>query len=210
MTRQFIATALVTATLLAPGAALPVAADVRLEYGSIFDVPDVHPGAPIYWRPMPEVFSTPVPGDQEWVAQIFYRPPESAGDFNLLNFFDIPNAWFSPLLMAGFGVFPDPLGLPRQSLLMGDEVPIWFVSTKDYELAIDDGELTVDELHDLPSVQYGVADFYVEVLQPLDGPAAVPKLELLASGQLEDGRNFSIQFTEGAKGTAVLEISIEE
>jgi hypothetical protein len=210
MTRQLLRAALLTATLIVPGAARPAAADVRLQYGSALDVPDVHPGAPIYWRPMPEVFSAPVPGDQKWVAQIFYRPPECAGDFNLLNFFDIPDAWFCPLLMDGFGVFPDPLGLPRQSLLMGDEVPIWFVSTEDYESAIDDGKLTVAELCSLPSIQYGVADFYVEVLQPLDGPAEVPKLELLAIGQLEDGRTFSIQFIEGANGTDVLEISIEE
>lgn len=210
MTRQFIRAALVTATLVAVGVARPAAADERLEYGSILDFPDVHPGPPIYWRPMPERLSAPVPGDQEWVAQIFYRPPECAGDFNLLNFFDIPNAWFCPLLMEGFGVFPDPLGQPRQSLLMGDEVPIWFVSTEDYESAIEDGKLTVAELRSLTSIKYGVADFYVEVLQPLDGPAAVPKLELLASGQLEDGRSFSIQFSEGANGTDVLKISIEE
>jgi hypothetical protein len=210
MTRHTIATVLVTATLVIPGAARPAAAEVRLPYGSFFDVPDVHPGPPIYWRPMPEVLSAPVPGDQEWVAQIFYRPPECAGEFNLLNFFDVPGAWFCPLLMEGFGVFSDPLAPPRQSLLMGDAVPIWFVSTEDYESAIDDGELTVAELHSLPTVQYGMADFYVEVLQPLDGAAVVPKLELLASGQLEDGRDFSIRFIEGARGANVLEISIEE
>ena len=198
--------ALVAAAVLL---ALPASADERLPYGSILDFPDVHPGPPVYWRPMPERFTAPIPGDQEWVAQIFYRPPECAGDFNLLNFFDF-DAWFCPLLMEGFGVFPDPLGTPRQSLLMGDAVPIWFVSTEDYEAAILDGTLTVEELRSLPSIKYGVADFYLEVLQPLDGPAAVPKLELLARGQLADGKTFSIIFIEGAHRYHRFEITIDE
>lgn len=210
MKSRFISTASVIATLVGLGFAQPSAADVHLPYGSIFDYPAVHPGPPIYWRPMPEIFAGTVPEDQEWVAQIFYRPPACAGDFNLLSFFDIPNAWFCPLLMDGFGVFPDPLGTPRQSFMMGDAVPIWFVSKQDYETAIQDGQLTVSELAGLPSTRFGVADFYLEVLQPLDGPAVVPKLELLASGELDDGKSFSITFIEGAKGTSFLEISIEE
>jgi len=207
---DILASVLVIAMVMASGLAQPAAADERLPYGSIFDVPDVHPGPPIYWRPMPEILGGTVPGDQEWVAQIFYRPPECAGDFNLLNFFDIPNAWFCPLLMEGFGVFPDPFGTPRQSVLRGNAVPIWFVSKQDYESAIADGDLTVAELTDLPSIEFGMADFYLEVLQPLDGPASVPKLELLATGLLEDGRDFSVTFIESAKRANILEISIEE
>ena len=57
MTRHMITIALGIATLAALGVAQPAAADVRLPYGSFFDFPNVHPGPPIYWRPMPEIFS---------------------------------------------------------------------------------------------------------------------------------------------------------
>jgi hypothetical protein len=62
----------------------------------------------------------------------------------------------------------------------------------------------------LPSARFAAADIYPEVLQPLDGPAAIPNLELLAGGQLENGKSFSITFIESANGTSVLKISIEE
>ena len=106
-------------------------------------------------------------------------------------------------------MFPDPAGTPRHSLLMGDSVPIWFVSKHDYEAVIADGVLTVDELRSLPSLRIGIADFYLEVLQPLDGPASVPKLKLFANGTLSDGGTFDVVFIEGARGVSRLDVSID-
>ena len=46
-------------------------------------------------------------GDDEWVAFIFYRPPDCVpGDFDIFDFFDIPAAFScTPLTVEGFVIY---------------------------------------------------------------------------------------------------------
>lgn len=125
----------------------------------------------------------------------FYRAPECVpGDFNLLDFFDIPGAFLCelPLTTEGFtiwetGVFVDPA--PFFSKLSGlGAVPVWFVPTSDYDDAISDGELTIGELEGLNPLK-GTADQFNEVLKPSEVDN-IPRLVVRLKGHLDDGRPF--------------------
>ena len=146
---------------------------------------------PFYARIDPDGFA---PSDGNLTMVYFYRPPECVpSGFNLLNFFDIPGAFFcGPPTTEGFtlwetGVFLDPG--PFFSHLSGlGAVPVWFVDTRDYEDAVSDGELTIGELEGLSPLK-GTASHFNEVLRPSEA-ASVPGTSVSLKGYLEDGRAF--------------------
>jgi hypothetical protein len=138
----------------------------------------------------------------EWVAIAFYRDPACVpSSFNLLNFFDfgnIPAVFLCPLTVHGFEVWSDPAtdAGPRQSKLRGNgAVPVWFVSVEDYQAALPG--LTMTELLSMPSLIQGVATDYEETLHPL-GIARQSMLQIVATGQLPDGRTFHFVAVEAA------------
>jgi hypothetical protein len=142
-----------------------------------------------------EVFHT-----DDWAVIPFYRPPECVpAGFNLLDFFDIPGAFFcgpqtvrtATIWRNGPGIDDAPIMAKSQGL---GEMPVWFVTWPVLEVAIADGELTIGELESLPSLMVGTASFYTETLHP--GQAAqVPLIVFVARGTLEDGRSFQAQAT---------------
>ena len=135
----------------------------------------------------------------EWAAVVFYRPPSCVRqDFNLLDFFDIPGAFFcGPLTVAGWEIrkTPDPFAAPFQSELHGlGAVPVWLVSWADMAGALADGDLKMAELASLPSLQMGSAHTFSEMLQPI--PTRLPsRLVINAEGTLADGRRFRLHYT---------------
>ncbi len=135
-------------------------------------------------------------GNDEWVAFIFYRSPEQVPvAFNLLDFYDIPAAFGSPLTVEGFAIYKHADDLsPLQAEMHGlGAVPIWFVSRNEYNAAKADGFLTIGELQTLPSLIKGSAQFYKETLHP-EGPSVrVPLKDIVATGALENGSNFSLK-----------------
>jgi len=135
-------------------------------------------------------------GDGQWVAVVFYRPPECIPvTFNLLDLFDFENAWFcGPPTTDGFFVFKDPAvnPTPMQQVLHGrGAVPVWFVSHAEYVGAIADDTLTIGELASLPSRRIGYASFFHETLHPYGG-SQMSHLEYDAHGVLEDGTSFHV------------------
>ena len=78
-------------------------------------------------------------------------------------------------------------------------MPIWFVSWAELEEAIDDDVLTITELEGLSSLLRGQATSYSETLHPT-GVAPQTVISIVASGFLEDGREFAYQAT-AAGGT---------
>lgn len=136
--------------------------------------------------------------DGEWVAVIFYRPPDCVpDDFNLLDFFDAPRVFgCQPYTTDGFSIWkngPDVDPAPLKSHLHGlGSVPVWFVSWPDMEAGLADDALTIVDLEDMPSLMAGTAGFYTEELHPSEGVAGNPMLQLVARGQLADGRSFSV------------------
>jgi hypothetical protein len=134
----------------------------------------------------------------EWAAIVFYRPPACVpGGFNLLDFFDVPGAFFcGPLAVAGreMRMDPNPFAAPFQSLLKGlGSVPVWLVTWADMQAALADDVVTRTELESLPSLLMGTADTFEEMLQPI--PTRVPsRLVINAQGTLEDGRSFLLHY----------------
>jgi hypothetical protein len=148
---------------------------------------------PFHALVMTEVF----PGNREaqWSGVAFYRLPEGiADDFNLLDFFDIPGAFFNePMSVSTRSIRKDPdLAPPFQLQVRGlGAVPVWVVDAEDMEEAIADGVLTMPELADIPSVVVGEATNFHEMIQP---DSRDPRqVTLVAKGTLEDGRTFQIK-----------------
>ncbi len=160
-------------------------------------VPETSNDLPFYARLERGLIHT----DGKWAAIAFYRPPDCIrGDFNLLDFFDVPAAFGcnapEPYL-SGFLIVKDTelFIQSRLQLVPGRIMPVWFVSWPELESAINDDDLTIGELKAVPSLLQGWATFYTETLHPL-GMAQQTKSELVALGYLEDGRKFSYQVSE--------------
>lgn len=182
-----VRTAVVLLTLMAILAAtvIGVQANMRLE-----DAGNV----PFYARLAQDSFIS----DGEWVAVIFYRPPGCIRpDFNLLAFFDAPAAFgCGPYTTDGVSIWkngPEVDPAPLKSHLRGlGAVPVWFVSEADMVAGIADGELLIGELAAMESRMTGSADFFSEELHPSEANLN-SMIQIVASGQLEDGRSFSIK-----------------
>lgn len=161
-------------------------------------IPEAQAGPPFYAR----IDAQSVIHTEEWAAIPFYRDPSCVpADFNLLTFFDAPQAFSCGLTVEGFVVWkngPPPQDFaPIQSVLRDDGlVPVWLMSWPELEAAMADGVLTIGELADLPSLQVGHADYFHEVLHPSEA-AHHSMIQLNARGTLEDGRTFMVQANAG-------------
>jgi hypothetical protein len=184
-----VAAALAALPLLALLATGPAAAGERRLL-----VPQQSPGGPFYARlERGIVYDT-----GEWVIIAFYRDlacvPE---DFNLLDFFDAPQAFGCELEYHGFEVYPNAAGSPPiQTKTFGNgELPVLFVSTADYASAAADDVVTLPELLALGSLRNGEATFFEETLHPL-GVAKQTMTETVAKGVLYEGGSFAYHVTE--------------
>jgi hypothetical protein len=174
-------------------------------------IPEEHPGPPSYARVLWAGYS-------QWRAFVFYRSPDSVpGDFNL-GIWDSqvdPDLDFeaSPMLMEGFGIWEDgtdpDVEAPYQLVLKdipGQPVPIWFVHVSelyyDFYLNDRDGDgkpdyvVKIGDFDQMTSLRKGSADRFLEMRQPwyTTGGAQVPKINIVASGDLEGGGSFFMQF----------------
>ncbi len=190
-------------TLLLGAAAIStsiVEAAVRVE------VPPA-PGIPAYAR-TDFIFH-----NEQWAAIYFWRDPGCVpADFNLLSFYDYPDAsgpgaFGCPLTVAGFEIWengPPPLSsdlAPIFSNLHGlGAVPVWFVSWPELREQIADGVLTITELASMASLQVGSASFFDESVHPLGG-IQHPNLSIVAHGRLLAGRSFQFEATLSAENT---------
>jgi hypothetical protein len=172
-------------------AAVQSLANVRIEVEA-----GVPGGGPIYAR----IERGLIHHDGEWAAIAFYRIPECVpGDFNLLDFFDVPRSFDCPFLAEGFEIWqngpPEDLA-PLQSKLTGaGAVPVWFVRWGELSAAVADDVLTMDELHRMASLTQGIATFFQETLHPAQ-PDRQTMTTVVATGVLDDGRSFRYHATE--------------
>jgi hypothetical protein len=89
-------------------------------------------------------------------------------EFNLLNLFDVPAAFFCPLTVNGKGLIEPgatPDVFPIIAYLQSSDMPIWFLDRDPLLAAIADGVLTLSELNAL-NPRKGVASRYIEYNKP--------------------------------------------
>jgi len=138
--------------------------------------------------------------DNDWVVFIFYRDPLCVPhEFNILMFFD-PNAVdCGPITVEGFEIRKTSEDfVPIQGKYHGlGNVPVWFLPRADYDGAVMDGQLTIEELEDFPSLLTGYASFYEETLHPYMGPPffqghPVPMKNIVAHGAIGDSNEYEI------------------
>lgn len=192
--------------VLVAALAVPAAMNLRATGQVRLLVPEESPSGPFYAR----IERGVVLQAGGWVAIPFYRDPACVrSSFNLLNFFDfanIPAIFGCPLTMHGFELWDDPAADagPRQAKYEGNgALPVWFISAADFAAALPG--LTKTELLAMPSLMQGVATDYEETLHPL-GVARQSMLEIVASGDLPDGRTFHLVAVEAAGELRVVRI----
>lgn len=166
--------------------------------------PELGGGGPFYARiERLESGEVLVHTDGDWAAITFYRDPETVpGDFNLLDFFDAPRAFDSPLTVEGFEIWriapwlegADEAPIQVMSFGLG-AVPICFVTMTDLRNALLDDVLTVDELLSLSSLKKGSAVYFKETLHPSQA-AQQTKTQIVAKGTLDHGGSFFFQVEE--------------
>jgi hypothetical protein len=153
-------------------------------------IPQDDPGPPFYAR-----LGRPYFPSDGWLAIPFYRAPACIPpDFNLLDHYhfpgpDGPGAFACQLLVTGtFLIEPDapPGTFPFHVVLDGSGAPVWFVPSAAFDVAAQDGVVTIGELAALNPLR-GTAARYHEMLRPRDGEH---KIIIAADGSLEDGRSF--------------------
>jgi hypothetical protein len=176
---------------LAPLVALVLLAGVA-QSADRLAIPDEHPGPPCYARIIRGV------GYTDWAAVVFYRSPGDVPknfdlgpygyylvhmDFGLM----LPGA--PQILMEGFGVWEDvtmPGVPPYQEVLRdvkGTPVPIWFVTNDDLAPFVKKGNVRVADLEKMKSLRKGLADSYLEELQPTGNVL----INIVASGVVVEG-----------------------
>ena len=136
---------------------------------------------------------------EEWNAIIFYRPTSCVPlSFNIEGFFAGPRAFScAPMTVSGFAIYengPPPIDPgPKQARLIGEgDVPIWLVPTAAYDNVNVDGRVTIAELLSLDPL-IGSASFYSEVLHLRPPSGDFQHYGVVASGTLEDGRDFFLR-----------------
>lgn len=170
--------------------------------GAQLDFPVVSPGVPAYARFELLIPDFDLPNDRQWAAFVFYRDPACVPpDFNLGDFFDLPGpaglgAFACPLLIEGHEIWRPGPGADVAPMYVVSrnavpELPVWFVRWPELRQAIDDGELTIDELRGLPSRLSAKARWFEERLYP-NGGADEPGISLRAEGALEGGGRFEL------------------
>jgi hypothetical protein len=174
-------------------------------------VPADTPGPPVYTRTDLSDGSFAFHTD-EWAAVVFYRAPDCVPDgFNLLAFYDLPDAFACSLTISGFELWDNGPGIdlaPQHTVSHGAAVPIWFVPWPALEVAIGDNVLTMPELESLGPLK-GIATTFHEVLHPLGGPAKVPHLKITAQGLLLGGEAFQYHFNSVYKNKPKDNVKIE-
>lgn len=131
--------------------------------------------------------------NDEWAVIYFYRPPDCVPVWlNLLESQNPQDVYeCGPVTISGAITWKNGAALdkiPLESHLIGSgSVPLWFVPWPALEIAVEDGSLKMFELKQLPLLK-GTANIFEET--QIQEPCC--KLEITASGMLQDGGMFTI------------------
>lgn len=164
----------------------------------ILNVPEESPGAPWYAD-----FSRGfIPTDGTDVSIVFWRnPADVPADFNLLDYFDIPRAWSTPILLRGQEWWVDepltPGNQMRTRMVNDGPVPVYFVALDELEAEIADDVLTIGELEAFSSLRVGYAtDVRYDTRNGLRPGEGNDGARYTALGELEGGGRFFVRLFE--------------
>jgi hypothetical protein len=181
----------------------------------ILSLPADSPGPPIYAAIARFFMNT----DGEWVAIELVRERSCIpGDFNLMQFSDIPRAFGCHLTIGGKEWwYPEDLAdgpwthvppFPFQARLVGlPGMLMYFVKLSELNATIADGILTIGELESLPSFLAGHVDSYLQVQHNSNLGQAPGHSDTTSRGRLEDGRSFFYQKTDRDNESLSVQIS---
>jgi hypothetical protein len=134
-----------------------------------FSVPEDNPGPPFYARIADMGLERLFLENETVVVIPMMRQVECIDpEFNLLDFFHVPNAFLCPLTVTGRGLIEPnspPDRFPEVAFLESSKMPFWFVTKQALYTAIEDGVLTLSELEAL-NPKKGVASRYIEYNKP--------------------------------------------
>lgn len=175
-----------------------------------FSVPVDNPGPPFYARIADMGLERLFLENESVVAIPMMRQVECIDpEFNLLNFFHVPNAFFCPLTVTGRGLIEPnspPDRFPEIAYLESSNMPFWFVNKQALYAAIDDGVLTLTELEAL-NPKKGVATRYIEYNKPRSEEDHLLVIE--AEGRIPaSNENFEMKLASRNKRTQSPEIRI--
>jgi len=175
-----------------------------------FSVPDGNPGPPFYARIADMGLERLFLENESVVAIPMMRQVECIDpEFNLLDFFHVPNAFFCPLTVTGRGLIEPnspPDRFPEIAYLESSDMPFWFVNKQALYAAIDDGVLTLSELEAL-NPKKGVASRYIEYNKPRSEEDHLLVIE--AEGRIAaTNENFELKLASRNKRTQSPEIRI--
>lgn len=131
--------------------------------------PEDNPGPPFYAR-IAEMGADRlfIEADGLVIIPMMRQPGCIDPEFNLLDLFHVPNAFFCPLTLSGKGLIEPnaPEGtFPLIAYGIGTEMPVWFLERAPLLNAMADGKLTLNELEAL-NPKKGVASRYEEYNKP--------------------------------------------
>lgn len=159
---------------------LAFAAD-RLEFPGDF------PGPPFYSYE----FNSP---DDGWAAIFFIRDPDCIPESANLLALDF-DALDCALTAHGYVIRSAPVPAPPDVFHAEDnkDMPVWLMSSGDIAAAVADGVLTIGEIEDASSLVKGTAGNFVVHEEVRSGT-----IQILAHGDLEDGRSFQAKLSVAA------------
>ena len=182
------------------------------QFGIRTETGDAMSGPPFYSFIQPGWF----PMTDEWAAVPWIRDTNCVPRaFNILNLLDLtivfppsappaPRPLFCDLTVEGHEIWntnpPDPSVGPLNTTYKGlGAVPIYFVATAQLLPAIADGVLTIADLEAMSSLRVGHASAFTLTNQSgsARGRPGTGKINITATGRLEDGTPFYFGTSEG-------------
>lgn len=192
----------------------------EVRFGIRTETGEDSPGPPFYSFIQPGWF----PMTDEWAAVPWIRETDCVpSNFNILDLLDLtivfppppaspgPRPFFCDLTVEGHEIWntnpPDPSVGPLNTTYKGlGAVPIYFVATAELLPAIADGVLTITDLEAMSSLRVGHASAFTLTNQSgsARGRPGTGKINISATGQLEDGTPFFFETAEGPPYNAAI------
>lgn len=160
---------------------------------TVVSFPQQDPGFPLYARVTP-ISNQFLVADGKLIIPFFRNPDCIPPEFNLLDFFNPPEAFGCELTLSGRFVIENenpPDIFPFMAHSSGSAVPFWIVDWESFQTQIQDGSITIAELEALNPVKATATQFDEYLWPRLDDHKVVIEAEGIIDGTT-NGFSFSL------------------